>query len=200
MNQYRCQLEELPYRLYRAQYQESQTLRIDVGLEAADTATFYNDSVRERELFKRAVENHFTWGYRGRSPFISLFSDRDHAKSWGNAQPWRGWNRRGKEQWTLCTIDTGLLDEIYVFKVSKIVDVLGVEIPEKAEQHKHGSYICLHRVPTRAIHLEETGSRAKDFLEYGSDHQEYFFGYDSDDSAIQNNINDNIIRMIEDDW
>ena len=154
MNQYRCRPEELPRNLYRVHYSESQTTRTDEGLKAADTTAFYSDSERERGLFKQAVEDHFTWGYRGRSPFVSLFSDRNHAEKWGCAEPWHGSNPHRK-QWTLYTIDTSLLEEIYVFKVSRLVDALGVRIPGRAEQHERGSYICLHRVPARAI-LEES--------------------------------------------
>lgn len=212
MNQYRCRPEELPRSLYRVHYSGSQTTRTDEGLEAADTATFYGDSERERGLFKQAVEDHFTWGYRGHSPFISLFSDRNHAENWGCTEPWRGSNAH-REQWTLYTIDTSLLEEIYVFKVSRLVNALGLRIPEKAEQHEQGSYICLHRVPAHAILEEEAGSDVK-YCEYltkhletitniivvrkhGDEHWDPCLGYDSDDSAVQNNINDDLIKMIE---
>jgi hypothetical protein len=142
MNEYRCQPEELPHHLYRVHYPESQTTRAEVGFKATDTTTVYGN--HDLCLFKQAVEDHFTWGYRGRSPFISLFSDRDHAEKWGCAEPWLGSNPH-REQWSLFTIDTSLLKEVYVFKVSWLVDALGVKIPERAVQHERGSYICLHK-------------------------------------------------------
>ncbi len=86
MDQYRCRPEELPLKLYRVHYAESQTTRTDEGLKAANTTTFYGDSERERGLFKQAVEDHFTWGYRGRSPFVSLFSYRIRLS--GTASSW----------------------------------------------------------------------------------------------------------------
>lgn len=160
MDQYRCPPEELPFELYRIQYPGSRTLRTDEGLVASDTTTSFGDSELERILFKRAMENHFTWGYRGRSPFISLFSDRDHAESWGCEEPWCG-SSPHREEWSLYTIDTCLLGDIYVFKVSKLVDDLGVRIPERAKQHVGGSYICLHREPARAILEEKAASDVK---------------------------------------
>jgi hypothetical protein len=79
MDQYCCRAWDLPPFLYRVQYPESQTCRIDGGLEAADTTTSFGPG--QLDEFRRTVQNHFTWGYRGRSPFISLFSDWSHAES-----------------------------------------------------------------------------------------------------------------------
>ncbi|KAI3322850.1 hypothetical protein HD806DRAFT_536031 [Xylariaceae sp. AK1471] len=168
-------VKELPRNLYRVHYSESQTTLTDEGLEAADTTTFYGDSEREKGLFRQAVEDHFTWGYRGRSPFVSLFSDRNHAENWGCAEPWRGSNSH-REQWTLYTIDTSLLEEIYVFKVSGLVDALGVRIPEKAKQHEQRSYICLHRVPAHAILEEKDGIDVRYCRENG-EHWDPCLGY-----------------------
>uniref|UniRef100_A0A093URP2 DUF7587 domain-containing protein n=2 Tax=Talaromyces marneffei PM1 TaxID=1077442 RepID=A0A093URP2_TALMA len=199
MSEYRCRPEELPHRLYRVHYPESETIRTDVGFKAADTTTVYGNSECDLRLLKQAVEDHFTWGYRGRSPFISLFSDRNHAENWGCAEPWLGSNPH-REQWSLFTIDTSLLKEVCVFKVSRLVDVLGVKIPERAVQHERGSYICLHQVPANAILEEMTGSDVKYFQQCVDDRWDPSFGYDSDDSAVQNNINDDLMKIIEGDW
>ncbi|KAI0415741.1 hypothetical protein F5X98DRAFT_388631 [Xylaria grammica] len=197
MDQYRCRPEELPRNLYRVQYPESQTTRTDEGLKATNTTTFYGNSDYELGLFKQAVENHFTWSYRGRSPFISFFSDREHAENWGCTEPWGGSDPH-RDQWTLCTIDTCLLEEIYVFKVSRLVDALGVKIPERAGQHERGSYICLHKVPARAILEEKAGSDVKYGGDYYKEPWDPYWGYDSDDSAVRNNISDNCMRFLED--
>ncbi|EED14475.1 hypothetical protein TSTA_106850 [Talaromyces stipitatus ATCC 10500] len=199
MNQYCCRPEELPLHLYRVHYPESQTTLTGEGLKATDTTTLYGNSTHELSLFKQAVEDHFTWGYRGRSPFISFFSDRNHAENWGCTEPWRGSNPHS-EEWTLCTIDISLLDGVHVFKVSRLVDALGVRIPKRAEQHEGGSYICLHKVPAHAIREKRAGINVKYSQEYGDEHRDPCFGYDSDDSAVQNNINDDLIKMIEGDW
>ncbi|GAW17507.1 hypothetical protein ANO14919_069650 [Xylariales sp. No.14919] len=87
MDQYRRRPEELPRNLYRVDYLGSQTTRTDEELKAADTTTFYGNSEREQGLFREAVQNHFTWSYRGRSPFVSFFSDWDHAAKWGRKEP-----------------------------------------------------------------------------------------------------------------
>lgn len=156
MEQYCCRLWDLPSFLYRVQYPESQTCRIERGLEAADTTTSFGPGGLDE--FRQAVQNHFTWRYRGRSPFISLFSDRSHAENWGRSEPWRGLNSRIRD-WSLHTIDTSLLlGETMVFKLSRLVEDLGVTVPERARQHEHGSYICLHRIPAQAI-VQETNGR-----------------------------------------
>ncbi|KAI0412770.1 hypothetical protein F5X98DRAFT_354043 [Xylaria grammica] len=147
MDQYRRRPEELLRNLYRVDYLGSQTTRTDEELKAADTTTFYGNSESEQVFFRQAVKDHFTWDYRGRSPFVSLFSDQSHAANWGRREPWRG-SKPHTGQWSLYTIDTSLLNEIYVFKVSRLVDALRVRIPEGAEQHKQGGYICLHMVIT----------------------------------------------------
>ncbi|KAK5635865.1 hypothetical protein RRF57_011577 [Xylaria bambusicola] len=201
MDQYRCRPEELPRNLYRVQYPKSRTNQSDEGLTAADTTTIYGDSEHQRGLFRLAVENHFTWSYRGASPFISLFSDREHAVSWACSEPWRG-SSPHSEDWTFCTISTSLLHEVYVFKVSSLVDELRVKIPEKAEQHKKGGYICLHRVPEHAIIEEQLPRDVKGRTrelddDYDDNRWDPYGGYDSDDSAVVNNYDDNMIRELE---
>ncbi|KAI0523901.1 hypothetical protein F5B22DRAFT_422226 [Xylaria bambusicola] len=203
MDQYRCPPEELPRYLYRVRYPESQTRHTAEGLTAADTTTVYGDNEHQRGLFRQAVEKHFTSSDRDSSLFISLFSDRDHAENWAYMELWHS---RWSENWTLCTIDTSLLNEVYVFKVSTLVDELRVEIPPQAEQHKKGAYICLHRVPQHAILKEEPVQEVKRrslALDYhddnhnDDDHWDPYYGYDSDDSAVVNNINDNLMRALE---
>jgi hypothetical protein len=155
MDQYCCRAWDLPSFLYRVQYPESQTsASLAGGLEAADTTTSFGPG--ELDEFRQAVQNHFTWGYRGRSPFISLFSDRNHAENWGRSQPWRGSDSHIQD-WSLHAIDTSLLGETMVFKLSRLVEDLGVTVPERARQHEHGSYICLHRIPAQAIGQETNG-------------------------------------------
>lgn len=119
-----------------------------------------NNSERERDLFKQAVENHFTWSYWGFSMFISLFSDRSHAENWGRKEPWLMPNKQSGH-WTLLTIDASFLEKACVFKVRRLIDALGVKIPEKAGQHQEGPYICLHKVPAHAIVEELDGSLIK---------------------------------------
>lgn len=148
--------------------------------------------------------------------FVSLFSDRIHAENWGCREPWRISNTQSG-QWTLCTIDTSSLEEVYVFKVRRLIDALGVEIPKRAEQHQEGSYICLHKIPVHAMVEERDGGDIEGcYLPYSvslrslliyevasNDVNEYYdpyLGYSSDDSGVLNNINDDLMKMIEGDW
>ncbi|KAI0377670.1 hypothetical protein F5Y04DRAFT_284738 [Hypomontagnella monticulosa] len=160
MDQYRLKPKDLPSWLYRVQYPESQTGRDSEGLFAADmTTAFRGDDPLIRELFKQAVQNHFTWSYRDSSPFISFFSDRRHAINWGRKEPWDS-QHTPRLEWALCTIDTctSQLRGVEIFKVEKLVDVLGVKIPEGARQHQGGAYICLHEIPACAIVQSEPAS------------------------------------------
>ncbi|KAF4984694.1 hypothetical protein FDECE_17037 [Fusarium decemcellulare] len=149
MNIHRFQNDLLPTELYRVHYVGSQTtFSSDEGLVAADTTKIYNDGVS----LGRAVVNHFTWGSRESSPFISLFSDREHAESWALKEPWRGASRDAQEgDWALLVIETQLLEEAWLGKVSQLVSVLKLRIPDRAAQHIRGSFLCLHKIPAAAI-------------------------------------------------
>ncbi len=143
-----CPPNELPSHLYRIHYPQSQTRYItNEGLLAADTTTTY----WSMEVFGSSVRRHFTWSYRGRSPFISLFSDKSHAKNWGRKEPWLGAEAEQEDDWCLYSIDTALLEDTVVFKLSRLVNFLGLELPEEAEQHIKGGYICLHKISASAI-------------------------------------------------
>ncbi|KAI0966498.1 hypothetical protein F4678DRAFT_288107 [Xylaria arbuscula] len=134
----RCRPDELPSDLYRIQYE---------GLVAADTTKTY----QSMEAFGTSVTLHFTWNYRGRSPFISLFSDKSYAENWGCKEPWLGAEATQEDNWCLCSIATDLLEDTVVFKLSRLVKHLGLELPEGAEKHIEGGYIYLHKIPHSAV-------------------------------------------------
>jgi len=48
-------------------------------------------------------------------------------------------------------LSTALWDDPYVFKLSTLVQMLPVNIPDAASQHIKGAYLCLHSVPSNAI-------------------------------------------------
>lgn len=103
MDRFRCQTKYLPANLYRVQYDGCQTSYFETGLEARDTSTFYSES--ELESFRQSLTNQFTWGWRGSQPYITVFSDKEHAENWGLKEPW---NRSGchTSNWEIITIDT----------------------------------------------------------------------------------------------
>jgi hypothetical protein len=89
MDELRRQPFELPRFLYREGYSGSKTTcTASAGLEAANTTTVYR--INQQHLLKLAVENHFTWAYRGHSHFISLFSEGEHAWNWASMPAYPG--------------------------------------------------------------------------------------------------------------
>jgi hypothetical protein len=141
---------DLPNFLYRIHYEGSPTTFFSLdGISAADTTTIFRRS--EIEVFKRAVENQFTWSFHGALPFISLFLDLEHARSWGLREPWRG-NTGSHVNWSLETIDTSKMPSTACFfKLSHLVEELELNIPTRASQHVKGAFMCLHRIPMTAI-------------------------------------------------
>ncbi|KAK4647396.1 uncharacterized protein QC761_0000520 [Podospora bellae-mahoneyi] len=157
MDQYRCQLWQLPCYLYRVQYPASRTIHDSSGLKAQDTTSVYKKWGSDDE-FTQAIRNQFTWACKDSTPFISFFSDEEHAINWGCKL--RKWDKCSRQDdWTLLTIDTQSLGSTYVYKLSTLIDYTGVQIPVEAEKsHKRGAYICLHGIPTFAIVYVRNGS------------------------------------------
>ncbi|MCJ1425256.1 hypothetical protein MMC29_003144 [Sticta canariensis] len=151
MESYRC--SDVPPELYRVDYPGSRTTwTSQEGFKATDTSrTFGGNDLLD---FKRSIEKSFTWSCRDPSPFISLFSDREHAENWGCREPWLGNHRseRSEGGWKLYVIDTTELRRTTLFfKLSSLVRGLSLDIPEMAQQHIEGAYLCLHRIPPAAV-------------------------------------------------
>lgn len=150
MDGYICSILDLPDELYRVNYPGSRVaFSTEEGFVASDTTkTFDADALDD---FKRAIEKQFAWRCRDRLPFISLFSDREHAENWGRKEPWRG-NDSSEGSWSLHIINTVELRNTHkFFKLSDLVEKLSLDIPEGAGQHIRGAFICLHRIPATAI-------------------------------------------------
>jgi len=110
---------------------------------------YYENDVDE---FKRDIVKQFTWWCDDPIPFISLFSDREHAENWGLKRPWLGKKRHlPHDNWALYVIDTAQLEDVYFFRLNYLVEVLGLELPDKASQHIGGTYLCLYNIPVTAI-------------------------------------------------
>ncbi|KAK0672645.1 hypothetical protein QBC41DRAFT_13107 [Cercophora samala] len=159
MESTRCLSKDLPPYLYRIQHRTTQTRYSESGgLEASDTTTLFGET-SEKDAFKQAVENQFTWDFKHPTPFISFFSDKTHAINWGFCLKKWGPRSRTDDDWSILTIDTSCLQNTYVFKLSTVIDELDVKIPKTAEDaHKPGGYFCLHRVPACAIVCKKVGS------------------------------------------
>ncbi|KAK4656985.1 hypothetical protein QC762_0041230 [Podospora pseudocomata] len=159
MDSVRCSHKELPPYLYRIQGRTTETqYNQSGGLEARDTTTLFGRTSGQ-DKFSEAVYNQFDWYLGGRTQFISFFSSKIHAICWGRKL--KKWGRRSHsdDDWSILTIDTSCLENTYVFKLSTVIDELGVQIPQKAgDAHKDDAYFCLYRVPPCAIVSKKTGS------------------------------------------
>ena len=61
-------------------------------------------------------------------------------------------------------IDTAILRSTSrLYKLSDLVENLDLNVPERAEQHIRGAFLCLHRIPNEAI----IGSRNPAEVEIG---------------------------------
>ena len=140
MDRLRCSEEQLPEYLYRVQYDGCNTVFSIDGLFAADIATTFDETAIPD--FRESIVNQFTRMSRLPTPYISTFSDREHAENWALKM---GTSAK------LLRLNTALWDDPYVFKLSTLVQMLPVIIPDAASQHIKGAYLCLHSVPSNAI-------------------------------------------------
>jgi hypothetical protein len=143
MDRLRERQDSLPKYFYRVQYSGTQTTAGPPprGFCAAGPTTPY----REDDLngFRAAVERQYTWLNRFATCFISVFSDRDHAKNWANM-----FKDRETSVWA---IDTSQLKDVYVFSLRRLVAELGVNIPEGARNQIKAGYMCLNEIPFKAV-------------------------------------------------
>jgi hypothetical protein len=95
---------------------------------------------------RAAVVAAFTWSSRVPSPFIAVFSDREHATRWAISC-----HQREQGQVTLAEVDTSRLTNVRVLKLSTLVQELAIVLAEGAAQHEEGAYLCLRQIPRTAI-------------------------------------------------
>jgi hypothetical protein len=159
MERYIC--SDLPPELYRVDYPGSRTTRTSQeGFKATDTSRTFGG--KDLANFKRSIEKHFTWSCQDPLPFISLFSDREHAENWGCREPWLK-NHPSEGGWTLYVIDTTELRRTTLFfKLSSLVRRLSLDIPRGAQQHIEGAHLCLHRIPPAAVVEKRTPAQVEE--------------------------------------
>jgi len=160
MDEYVCSRRDLPKELYRVHYTGSRTSFLSQqGFAASDTAKIFRSD--ELDEFKQSIRKQFTWSCRESLPFISLFSDKRHAEDWSRKEPWRG-HQDPDEDWALYVINTvELAKTTQVFRLKDLVEKLSLGIPEVAEQHIQGAFLCLHHIPASAIVANKTPSEIK---------------------------------------
>lgn len=151
MEKYRLPSDKVPSCLYRIDYPGSRTKYFpSEGFVATHRSKVYDED--DDDEFKRDIVKQFTWGCDDPIPFISLFSDREHAENWGLKQPWIGKRRHlSRDNWALYVIDTTQLEDAYFFRLNYLIAELGLELPDKASQHIGGTYLSLYNIPAAAV-------------------------------------------------
>ena len=152
MERYRLDVDCLPNLFYRVQYPGTQTIHDETGFS---TKGVVSSSPNEDE-FKDLVAEAFQWDSLVPSPFINVFSEKDHAENWALK-----WLHVEDEVCKVLAIKTCELDSVMVFKLSTLMDELGINLRGGALQHKKGAYLCLHRIPARAVGTSESLSSIK---------------------------------------
>ena len=118
MEEYICSPSDIPTLLYRTDYPGARTSFLpEEGFRAADTTRTFGAG--EIDEFKAAIEKQFSWSCRDPLPFISLFSDREHAENWGCERHRKDGSL--KDDGTLHIIDTTHLNMTTCF--FKLVDL-----------------------------------------------------------------------------
>jgi hypothetical protein len=139
MDAFRVRSGSIPQRLYRIDYDASlTTYDSKTGFQAGDTTTFLSDF--QTELFLTSVETHRDWHSRTRSPYISMFADKENAETW--ARRWEFYNGRPCD---IVEIDSTMLADSRVYYIQDLQNRLSLGGPRNSE------YLCLHHIPKKAI-------------------------------------------------
>ncbi|KAK4911307.1 General control protein [Elasticomyces elasticus] len=129
------------------------------GLSAADTVTPFED---DDSTFKQSIINQFTWGNRTPTPFISVFSNHDHARLWA---------LKMGTLVQLYKIDVSQLSAQQIYQLATVVRHFDIKLAEAAQQHRAGAYLILHNIPPAAIVGVEDQEAIESYI-YGRDHPE----------------------------
>ena len=131
------------------QYDECATQWGDDGLFSLDESSIYgNDNI---DAFADSVVRQFTWSNRRPTPWISFFSDRDHAKNW----TLHLYNHDEKD-FTLLTVDTSRCAAVLIFRLETLQQQLSLRTPDGALTHLPGCYVALLSSPSSVVISVET--------------------------------------------
>jgi hypothetical protein len=143
MDDFRLIASDIPARLYRVTYPNSTPFSKTTGFKAREQSPV---NLASPDQLRTAVEFAFTWSSRVPSPFIAVFSEKDHAKRWAISCC-----QRGEINVAVVEIDAAKLTDIKVLKLSTLVRELDVRLSDGAAQHESGAYLCLKEIPPKAI-------------------------------------------------
>jgi hypothetical protein len=134
--------ESLPLTVYRVDYPGAQTTYSQQwGFLAAGNFTPHHVTG-----LRRSVEYHLNWQCRTPSPYISVFSNRQHALNW--ARVWSENNGYG----TCDIVEIRIKREhgVMVFCVADLVTRFRVPTTLMPAQY-HSEYLCFRCIPSEAI-------------------------------------------------
>ncbi|KAI0851656.1 hypothetical protein F5Y00DRAFT_274569 [Daldinia vernicosa] len=198
LNPYKC--THPPKTLWRVIHSGTQSRRCPStgDLIASDSTRIIRD---EPEL-KQAIEKHINWWSRQPSCFLSVFSNRQHARNWAEQ---RGATQSRVDIYEIDT--TRLPPDTYLFDVDSLKATLGFVHP--ASTHE---FLFLHRIPARAIvskrglgEIWEKEAEARHYAARPFDPNYHWVPdldgwYDSDEECEERNRCDDLINMIEGNW
>ncbi|KAG8806454.1 hypothetical protein FRC17_004981 [Serendipita sp. 399] len=141
MDSYSLGREAFPLTVYRVTYPGAQaSYSRESGFKSAS-----NFTPRRVKGFQNAVEYHLNWQCRTASPFISTFSNFQHAQNWA-----KRWTENHKEACTIVELEIETDHNVTVFHVSTLAEKLGVT-PSIDPSFYRSEYLCFHRIPPRCI-------------------------------------------------
>ncbi|KAI0528366.1 hypothetical protein GGR58DRAFT_496221 [Xylaria digitata] len=198
LNTYKCTY--LPETLWRVTHSQSQSRQepFTGDLVASDS----DRQISDKLSLKRAVEEHFNWGSRRPSCFLSVFSSEQHALKWAR-----------KRETAIGTVYIHEIDTTrlpvgtYVFDAVSLVTSLDIAHP-----HSTNELIFLHRIPGKCLRstlslydIEEQEVEACAYAARPFNPKYHYVPdlngwYDTDEECEEHNRSDDIIKMMEGDW
>jgi hypothetical protein len=145
LSRYRANPEALPKLMYRVHYSPCQTRWYDD--EYGGFESVLHTTPATEELFVKTMLQHLRWEHI-RSPFISLFSDEEHAQNWALDR-----SRKIGKECNVVKIWSGPGNCAQFFHVPS----LWSQLPHDSEDarrncptwHEH-EYLCLFQIPSQA--------------------------------------------------
>ncbi|KAI5366401.1 hypothetical protein Slin15195_G079210 [Septoria linicola] len=133
-----------PTRGYRVQYEGAWTTVTTIGgLQASSIFPNPSRGFTDAKL-KQLTSDHLDWNSRQGSPFISIFTDEQHAEDW--AMKWS--ERNGGKTANVLHIECSKITRL--FSVKEVVNSLGIDTEMLPEQYED-EYLAVNQIPTEAI-------------------------------------------------
>ncbi|KAG8852732.1 hypothetical protein FRB91_006066 [Serendipita sp. 411] len=172
INTYKLRRQEFPITLYGVDYPGSQTAYSEEeGFQAdSDFTPYYTTGLRN------AVEYHLDWQCRIPSPFISTFSNREHARNW--ARTWR--ENNDNEMCYIVEMRIKANDGVTVFRLADLVNELDIPTSLHASQYR-SEYLCFRHIPAETVVRVEAAPRpAAGRTSIDNQNRHYDYDYDSE--------------------